>query len=207
MRDDGAEGSERAAAFEASSADGRADAPRVTLRPVTGHDRDEFLELARASAGLHRPWMAPPTTTEEFQALVARYDEPGEECLLVRVRGTGAIAGVVYVNSVIRGRFQSASLAYAAFAPSAGRGYMSEGVGLVLRYAFEDLRLHRLEAQIQPGNEASLRLVRRLGFRKEGYSPGLLFIDGAWRDHERWAITAEMTGTRPAPPHPTLPAR
>ncbi|WP_329082127.1 MULTISPECIES: GNAT family N-acetyltransferase [unclassified Streptosporangium] len=207
IRDDGAEGSERAAAIETPSADGRTGASRVTLRPVTGHDRDEFLELARASVDLHRPWMAPPTTAEEFQALVARYDQPGEECLLIRARGTGAIAGMVYINSIIRGRFQSGSLAYAAFAPSAGRGYMSEGLGLVLRYAFEDLRLHRLEAQIQPGNEASLRLVRRLGFKKEGHSPGLLFIDGAWRDHERWAITAEMTDARPVPPHPTRPVR
>ena len=93
-----------------------------------------------------------------------------------------------------------------AFAPAAGQGYMSEGLGLVLRYAFEQLRLHRLDAQIQPGNHASLRLVRRLGFRNEGYSPALLFIDGAWRDHERWAITAAMTGAA-AEPHPSLPAR
>jgi ribosomal-protein-alanine N-acetyltransferase len=77
----------------------------------------------------------------------------------------------------------------------------------VLRYAFEQLRLHRLDAQIQPGNHASLRLARRLGFRNEGYSPGLLFIDGAWRDHERWAITSDMIGIVPTNPHPSLPER
>jgi ribosomal-protein-alanine N-acetyltransferase len=69
---------------------------------------------------------------------------------------------------------------------------MSEGLGLVVRYAFEQLRLHRLEAQIQPDNHASLKLVQRHGFRYEGCSPELLFIDGAWRDHERWAITTSM---------------
>jgi hypothetical protein len=60
---------------------------------------------------------------------------------------------------------------------------------------------------IQPANHASLRLVRRLGFGKEGYSPDMLFIDGAWRGHERWAITREMTGLPPVSPHPTQPAR
>ncbi len=117
------------------------------------------------------------------------------------------MAGIVTIDSIVRGRFQSASLSYAAFAPSAGRGYMSEGLALVVRYAFSELRLHRLEASIQPGNQASLRLIRRQGFRKEGYSPGMLFIDGAWRDHERWAITREMADIPPADPHPTLPAR
>lgn len=207
IRNDKAEAGERAATIETSPDDRPGGPSRVSLRPITGHDRDEFLELARASVGLHHPWMSLPTTAEEFQALVTRYERPDEECLLVCMRDTGAIAGVTYINSIIRGRLQAGSIAYAAFLPTAGRGHMSEGLGLLLRYAFEDLRLHRLEAQIQPGNEASLRLVRRLGFMREGYSPGLLFIDGAWRDHERWAITAEMAGARPESPHPTLPAR
>jgi ribosomal-protein-alanine N-acetyltransferase len=127
--------------------------------------------------------------------------------VLVCLRDGGAIAGVVNVNSIIRGRFQSASIAYAAFAPTAGKGYMSEGLALVVRYAFEGLRLHRLEAQIQPENRASIALVRRTGFRQEGISPDLLFIDGAWRDHERWAITSGMVDIRPTAPHPTLPQR
>ncbi|MEU9019497.1 GNAT family N-acetyltransferase [Actinomadura sp. NPDC048394] len=180
---------------------------RVTLRHLGGGDQGEFLDLVRASAELHRPWVSLPSTPEQFRAYLARYAKPDEESLLVRVRGSGAVAGVVNINSIIRGRFQSASIAYAAFAPSAGQGYMSEGVELAVRYAFEELRLHRLEAQIQPENRASLELVRRVGFRHEGLSPELLYIDGAWRDHERWAITSTMIDIAPTPPHATLPER
>ncbi|WP_433181390.1 GNAT family N-acetyltransferase [Actinoallomurus sp. CA-150999] len=195
------------AAIEAFLAGRPDDARRVTLRPLAGSDQREFLDLVSVSEDLHRPWMSLPSTPERFQAYVARYEQPDEESLLVCVRGTGAIAGMVNINSIIRGRLQSGALAYAAFAPTAGQGYLTEGLDLVVRYAFEQLRLHRLEAQIQPDNHASIRLIRRVGFRHEGNSPEFLFIDGAWRDHERWAITNTMIDIRPTAPHPTLPER
>ncbi|MCO5997487.1 GNAT family N-acetyltransferase [Actinoallomurus rhizosphaericola] len=180
---------------------------RVTLRPLADRDQDEFLELVAASRELHRPWMKLPATAQEFQAYAARFAKTDDESLLICVRGTGAIAGLVNINSIIRGRFQNGSLSYAAFAPTAGQGYMTEGLNLVVRHAFEGLRLHRLEAQIQPDNHASIGLIRRVGFRYEGCSPELLFIDGAWRDHERWALTTAMIDGVSAEPHPTLPAR
>jgi [ribosomal protein S5]-alanine N-acetyltransferase len=195
--------SEAARTLPAGQADG---SDRVILRPAASGDESEFLGLVRASTRLHNPWMSLPSTPEDFQAYLRRYEQAGAESLLICLRGTGAIAGVVNINNIIRGRFQCGSLGYAAFAPTAGQGYLTEGLGLVVRYAFGQLRLHRLEANIQPGNHPSLRLVQRLGFRREGYSPELLFIDGAWRDHERWAITASMTGTT-AEPHPSLPGR
>ena len=179
---------------------------RVYLRPLDPDDQDEFVAQARASAGLHHPWYSMPTTREDFQTYLAKFSLPTAEGFLVCLRDGGALAGMITIDSIIRGRFQSASVSYAAFAAAAGRGYMSEGLGLALRYAFGELRLHRLEANIQPANRASLGLVGRLGFRKEGYAPAMLFIDGAWRDHERWAITREMTAFPPVDPHPTLPA-
>src|SRR5437667_84363 len=180
---------------------------RVSLRPLGPDDQDEFIAQARASAGLHHPWFSMPTTPEDFRTYLARFSQPATEGFLVCLRDGGAMAGMITIDSIIRGRFQSASVSYAAFTVAAGRSYMSEGLALVLRYAFCELRLHRLEANIQPANQASLRPVGRLGFRKEGYAPAMLFIDGAWRDHERWAITREMTGFPPVDPHPTLPAR
>ena len=180
---------------------------RVILRELVAADEDEFLGLARASVGLHHPWYTMPTTPEAFGTYLTRLERPSTEGRLVCVRDSGAMAGVIVIDSIIRGRFQSGSLSYGAFAGTAGRGYMSEGLGLMMRIAFGELRLHRLDANIQPANQASLALVRRHGFRREGYSPDMLFIDGAWRDHERWAITVEMTDFPVADPHPMLPAR
>ncbi|MCZ0982801.1 GNAT family N-acetyltransferase [Streptomyces diastatochromogenes] len=174
---------------------------RVELHPLTPSDQDEFCGLVRASAALHGPWMQLPTTAEEFHTWMRRFDDGTNLGFLIRVRETGEAAGTVNINSIIRGRYQGASLGYAAFAPSAGRGYMTEGIAATLQYAFTDLRLHRLEASIQPGNEPSLALVRRLGFRYEGLSPAYLYIDGDWRDHERWSVTAPAPWT----PDPSLP--
>jgi ribosomal-protein-alanine N-acetyltransferase len=182
-------------------------AGRVALRPLTPGDQDEFLARPGPPAGLHHPWYTMPATPEEFRAYLIRYAQPATEGFLVCLRDGGTMAGMITIDSIIRGRFQSASLSYAAFAAAAGKGYMSEGLALALEYAFTELRLHRLEANIQPGNQPSLRLAQRLGFRKEGYSPGMLFIDGAWRDHERWAITREMTDFPLVTPHPTQPVR
>jgi ribosomal-protein-alanine N-acetyltransferase len=173
----------------------------VELRPLTLADQDEFCALVQASAELHQPWMQLPATVQEFQTWMRRFEDGTNLGFLVRVRETGAIAGTVNINSIIRGRYQGASLGYAAFAPSAGRGYMTEGVSAVLRHAFNELRLHRLEANIQPANKASLALVQRLGFRYEGLSPDYLYIGGGWRDHERWTLTAPMPWT----PDPSLP--
>lgn len=92
---------------------------------------------------------------------------------------------------IVRGAFQGAYLGYYMFVPYAQKGYMHEGLSLVLTRAFRELALHRLEANIQPDNVASLRLVRGLGFRREGLSPRYLKIGGRWRDHERWALLAE----------------
>ena len=95
------------------------------------------------------------------------------------------------ISQIVRGYFQSAYLGYYASARHAGKGLMAESMLLVLDHAFGPLALHRLEANIQPGNAPSVALARGAGFRLEGYSPRYLLIGGRWRDHERYAITAD----------------
>jgi ribosomal-protein-alanine N-acetyltransferase len=180
---------------------------RVTLCGLTSADEGEFVRLVRASKEQHEPWMSLPSTPEAFADYLARRRPGTGEQFAIRLHDEGALVGIVNINSIIRVRFQNGSVSYAAFAPSAGRGYLTEGLKLVIRYAFEGLRLHRLEANIQPGNQASLRLVQRAGFRYEGLAPEMLFINGEWADHERWAITASMADFPLPRPHPSLPAR
>lgn len=163
---------------------------RVFLRRVAPEDQEEFTGLARVSVGLHHPWIFAPTTPDEFRTYLDRFDGVTAIGFVVCVSASGAIAGLVNIGNIIRGPYLRGTLGYGAFAPTAGHGYMFEGVGLAVHYGFRELGLHRLEADIQPGNEASLNLVKRLGFRREGYSPDFIRINGVWRDHERWAITA-----------------
>ncbi|HEV2436064.1 MAG TPA: GNAT family protein [Verrucomicrobiae bacterium] len=115
--------------------------------------------------------------------------------LTPRISGCAPALGrngrVINLGSIIRGLLQGAYVGYYAFAPHAGKGLMREGLQLVLKHAFQKLRLHRLEANIQPGNQLSLRLARRCGFAREGFSRRYLKDGGRWRDHERWAILAE----------------
>ncbi len=169
---------------------------RVAIRPLDAGDREAFTRGARENAEAHRPWLFPPATDADFDAYLARLAEPARAGFAICLRGTGELAGYATVNNIVHGAFRCGALGYAAFLR--GRGLVTEGVLLVVGYAFGPLGLHRLEANIQPGNAGSLALARRAGFRKEGLSPGFLHVDGAWRDHERWAITAETAAAGPA---------
>ena len=164
---------------------------RVYLRAPQRSDEREFTALMRASRSFHRPWASAPTDTERFLAYIADSQRTDFEAFLVCRSGDDAILGFFNLSQIARGSLQSAYLGYAAGKPYAGQGYMREGIGLVLQVAFLELRLHRLEANIQPGNKASIALAQGAGFSREGFSPRYLKISGRWRDHERWALLAD----------------
>jgi ribosomal-protein-alanine N-acetyltransferase len=169
---------------------GRA-AARIVLRSPTAADAAAFLASVHASRRLHRPWVYPPQTRAEFLQYLDRMAGPGQQAFLVCRRDSGALVGVVNLTNVILGSFCSGYLGYYAFSGHEGQGLMREALQAVVRHAFRSLKLHRLEANIQPANAPSIALVRACGFAREGYSPRYLKIGGRWRDHERWAITRE----------------
>jgi [ribosomal protein S5]-alanine N-acetyltransferase len=163
----------------------------IAIRRPGPSDRVEFLALVHASVNLHHPWVQPPSNPEQFDAYLQSRKDPLNDGFLICRPTSGAIVGLINLNCIVRGFFQSAYLGYYGHAAYAGQGLMTHGLKLVIQYAFTQLGLHRLEANIQPQNTASIALARRCGFQKEGFSPKYLKILGQWRDHERFALLAD----------------
>jgi ribosomal-protein-alanine N-acetyltransferase len=172
---------------------------RVALRHPRAADERAFLAAAAASRRLHGSWVRPPDASETFRSYVQRYGRAGardrdtarQVGYVLCERATGALVGVFNVSEIIRGALLSAFLGYYAFEGMHGRGYMREGLGLVLDEAFGPLGLHRLEVNVQPANARSIALVEALRFTREGFSRRYVKIAGRWRDHVRFAMLAE----------------
>lgn len=164
---------------------------RVIIRSPTIDDSAELTALVRSSRRLHAGLVHPPTSARGFRAALERWSGNEHEPFIIARKDDDRIIGMANFSQIFRGPFCSAYLGYWVGQPFAGEGYMTEGVSLALNEAFGRLKLHRVEANLQPQNDASRGLVKRLGFRKEGYSPRYLKIGGRWRDHERWAILRE----------------
>ena len=126
----------------------------IFLRTAATSDAADFLAFVKSSRRLHRPWVNPPSTRERFLAYVRRARRDDFEPFLVRRVDDDAIVGVFNLSQIFRGGFQNACLGYYGSASHEGQGYMTEGMSLLLRFAFRTLKLHRLEANIQPGNRA-----------------------------------------------------
>ncbi len=178
---------------------------RVFLRHPLAADCDEWAELREASWDFLRRWEPTPPGTrapnanhaEAFERLLESSDRGVSQRFLICARlsgetaAGGEILGQVSLNHIVRGPFCNAAAGYWIGARHARRGFMSEALGLAIGHAFGPLLLHRVEANIIPGNVASRGVAMKVGMRLEGVSPRFLRINGKWQDHERWAITAE----------------
>lgn len=161
---------------------------RVAIRPISISDSKIFVAASRASHALHKPWVTAPCNEDAFRKYVARFDGKLNHGFVVHIAHSGELVGAINLTNIVLGAFRSGYLGYFAFTGFEGRGLMQRGLQAIVQYAFRDLKLHRLEANIQPGNASSIALVRKCGFQKEGLSPAYLKIGGRWKDHERWAI-------------------
>lgn len=103
--------------------------------------------------------------------------------------GAGALIGGITLSDVHRGIAQKGTLGYWIAQPYAGRGYMTEATTLMCDFAFNTLKLHRIEASCLPHNEPSKNLLRRVSFEEEGYAKSYLQINGQWQDHILWGKT------------------
>lgn len=181
---------------------------RVVLRPLTAADFPEWTEVRVRNDAWLRPWeptrplgMIDPTISREaFSARCAARDRDRQNdtsygfALFV----DGQFAGEVNLNGVIRGAQQTGTIGYWIDRRLAGHRYVAEGVVAVLRFAFEEIDLHRVEICIVPRNTNSRRVVDVLGIREEGLAERFLEINGVWEDHVRYGITAEEWQARRA---------
>jgi len=164
---------------------------RTLIQTPVAEDEAAFLQAMRDSVGLHYPWVSAPKDHAGWQRYMTRLNRDNEDGFLVRRIEDGVICGVINLNIITFEALCSAYVSYYGVAGHAEKGYMKEGMTQVIRYAFDELGLHRMEANIQPGNQASIALARSVGFEYEGFSPRFLRINGEWCDHERWAVLAD----------------
>jgi len=170
----------------------------VFLRPPTDKDRAEFVALRRGSRKFLERWEPIPRAGIDpygdtgFDLEMELRETARTRRFLVCRKADGVIVGRLSMSGIERGIQQSCHFGYWMGVAYTGKGYMSEAVRLGLRHAFNTLKLHRVEANMQPTNEASRRVVIAAGLKQEGYSPKYLKIRGRWADHERWAVTREV---------------
>jgi len=166
----------------------------IQIHRVIRADAAELIAANLASQDYHLPWVTSFTDQTGFDSWFARGLTGPNIGLVAREVASNNVVGVVNINEIVAGAFQSAYLGYYGMLNFARTGLMTEALRAAVGYAFNELGLHRLEANIQPRDTASIALVRRLGFRQEGLSPRYLRINGEWRDHERWALLSDMPG-------------
>lgn len=165
---------------------------RLLVRLLAKADESAFVALARESFQFHQKWIKLPTDCNTFEQYLSRFDNESAFCFVVCENNS--IVGFISLTGIEREPYQRARLGYGVFEQYAKAGYMSFGLKSVIQFAFENLGLHRLEADIQPDNEPSKRLVEKIGFTCEGISLGFIKINGKWEDHQRWKLTLEEWG-------------
>ena len=168
----------------------------IHLRPPQPADYRQFAALMEANRIFFRGLVPAFNRRRHFDEYVARCRQDDYFGFLICRRGDDVVVGKINLFNIIRRGLQTGCVGYLISQAHARQGYATEALRVLLRFAFRQVKLHRVEANIQPHNASSLALVRRAGFACEGLSPRYVKIGGRWRDHERWALLAEDWRTR-----------
>jgi ribosomal-protein-alanine N-acetyltransferase len=177
----------------------RASVSGLYIRPLEMEDAPALLDLRVRNRASFRPFE--PVQGERHFTLEGQWDEIAtcaQDARLDRRYAFGIflspddeIVGRIALSNVARGAWQNATVGYYVAVEHQGRGYATEALRLVLRFAFEEAGLHRVQAGVVPENRASARVLEKAGFRREGMAERYINIDGRWRDHLIFAITKE----------------
>lgn len=171
----------------------------LLVRPLSMGDYAAWAELRANSRAHLTPW-EPTWSSDELTRSAFRRrvrinqrdmrEDQGIAFLIFR-QDEAALVGGLSLSNIRRGAAQSASIGYWIGLPFVGRGCMTDAVGLALAHAFDAMGLHRVEAACMPGNLASMRVLEKCGFRREGVAAGYLRINDVWQDHNLLAITED----------------
>lgn len=177
----------------------RPDAPDVVMRGLRPRDRAEWEALRAANRGWLAPWEATspyPGGTNGFRALVRHYDREAQAGRLQPfvIEAGGRLVGQMHLFGLMWGSLRGGAAGYWVSRDMAGQGIATVCLAALVDHAMSGLGLHRVEVNIRPENTSSLRVVAKLGFRDEGLRERYLHIDGGWRDHRTFALTADDLG-------------
>lgn len=165
----------------------RSDSSELYVRPLRSSDRKQIVSKSIESQSFHSRWVSAPVTNHTFNVYFQRCKRDDHRGFVVCLHQNDDIVGVVNLNNIVFSSIQSCSIGYYIFEAYKQQGLMTDAINIVVEYAFKSIGLHRVEADIQPANMASRRLVQKCGFKFEGVARELLFLNGRWRDHERWS--------------------
>ncbi|MCX7568666.1 GNAT family protein [Tumebacillus sp. DT12] len=171
---------------------------RVFIKPMTLDVAQELYELRKRNQEFftaYEPYRPESFTLDWIRADIERFVlaalEDKNYALGIYLKETNELIGRITVNIIARGIHQGAHIGYYIGQEHNGKGYMTEAVRLTLKYAFDVLDLHRVEANVMPRNKRSARVLEKVGFRYEGLCKGFLKINDVWEDHDRYAMTVE----------------
>jgi ribosomal-protein-alanine N-acetyltransferase len=175
----------------------------IVLRPLSRRDKAAWTRLRVRNEGWLRPWEATvparlPEPNLSFGQLRRGLERGAREGRLLPfvVEADGELVGQMHLFDIVWGPRCTGTAGYWLDRAATGRGLATWSLAMLVDFALHDYGLHRVEVNIRPENVDSLAVVRRLGLRDEGERPGLVHVDGAWRDHRSFAITAEEVADR-----------